>query len=416
MEKRAFMQPQKALLSETGFAAESLLAPAQALAVYFARVLFEAPAVEEVARDAARGRVLASEIRTDADYPLAPRSNMDGYAILAASVPGTLQIAGDVRMGQATACGIDGTQAARIPTGGVLPPGADAVVPIEEARAGDGTVSIEGRAERGQNVIPRGADMRAGDVVLSAGRTLHAAHIGLLASLGIERVPVYRTPLVGIVSSGDEIVPVSQRPRAGEVRDSNRYAIAASLQAMGLRTKHYPTVGDAPGELADALRLMAAECDAIVASGGSSVGAHDRLPEAVAQFEPGVVVHGLRIKPGKPALFGAAGSTPIVGLPGNPASASIVLEAVAASIFLKLTGANHRQSVERLPLTAALRGRPGWTWYVPVAIEDARARPLELRSFSVRLAAQADGYVVVHPDAPAIDAGDEVVVHRFWGT
>jgi molybdopterin molybdotransferase len=410
------MQPQKALLSETGFAAESLLAPSEALAVFFERVLFEVPAVEEVARDAARGRVLASDIRADADYPLAPRSNMDGYAIVAASVPGTLQVAGDVRMGHAAACEIDATHAARIPTGGVLPPGADAIVPIEEVRAGDGTVSIEGRAERGQHVIPRGADMRAGDVVLAGGRTLHAAHIGLLASLGIERVPVYRRPLVGIVSSGDEIVPVSQRPRAGEVRDSNRYAIAASLDAMGVRTKHYPTAGDAPGELADALRLMVAECDAIVASGGSSVGTHDRLPEAVAQFEPGVVVHGLRIKPGKPALFGASGSTPIVGLPGNPASASIVLEAVAAPIFFKLAGANYRQSVERLPVTAALRGRTGWTWYVPVAIEDGRARPLELRSFSVRLAAQADGYVVVPADSPAIDAGDEVAVHRFWGT
>jgi molybdopterin molybdotransferase len=275
---------------------------------------------------------------------------------------------------------------------------------------------VEQRVERGQNVILRGADMRAGEVVLAAGRTLHAAHIGLLASLGIERVRVYRRPLVGIVSSGDEIVPVSQRPRAGEVRDSNRYAIAATLQAMGLRTKHYPTVGDAPGELADALRLMAGECDAVVASGGSSVGAHDQLPEAVAQFEPGVVVHGLRIKPGKPALFGADGSTPIVGLPGNPASASMVLEAVAAPIFFKLTGASYRQPVERLPLAAPLRGRAGWTWYVPVAIEEARARPLELRSFSVRLAAQADGYVVVPADSPAIEAGDEVVVHRFWGT
>jgi molybdopterin molybdotransferase len=416
MEKRAIMQPQKALLSATGFATESLLAPADALAAYFARVRSETPATERVARDDARGRVLASDISADQDYPAAMRSSMDGYAIASEWSPGEFSVVGDVRMGESGSPLLERRQTVRIPTGGVLPAGADAVVPIEDVRSEGDRIFVDQPIAAAEYVVARGADMRAGAPVLPAGTALHGAQIGLLASLGIERVDVYRRPVVGIVSNGDEIVPPSERPRAGQVRDSNRYAIAATLQAMGSQPKHYPTVGDAPGELARTFREILAECDAVVASGGSSVGAHDRLPEAVAQFDPGIIVHGLKIKPGKPALFGAAGSKPILGLPGNPVSALMVLEAVAAPIFVRLAGAPFRPAIERLRLAGPLRGRPGWTWFVPVAINDSQAWPLELHSFSVSLAARAAGYVVVLPDAAGLSAGDEVAVHRFWGT
>jgi molybdopterin molybdotransferase len=413
MEKRAIMQPQKALLSEAGFAADSLSTPGEALAAFFQRVTIAAPSVETVARDESRGRILASQVVADEDYPGASRSSMDGFAVAAIGTPGMFSIVGSVRMGELPSGTVGAAQAARIPTGGVLPPGTDAVVPIESARVNGDSAAIEQSVAVGENVIPRGADMRSGETVLAPGTVIGPAQIGLLASLGIGRVDVYRRPLVGVVSSGDEIVPPSQRPSPGQVRDSNRYAIAAALEAMGVTVQHYPTVDDAEDSLASVLREMLHQCDAVVANGGSSVGAHDRLPEAVARFDPGVIVHGLRVKPGKPALLGAAGAKPIVGLPGNPASALFVLEAVAAPIFFALAGAPYRPVTQRLRLTAAVRGRAGWTTYVPVEIEGDGARPLEMRSFSVRLAARAGGYLVVSPEACELHAGDEVTVHRF---
>jgi molybdopterin molybdotransferase len=413
MEKRAIMQPQKPLLSEAGFAAGSLSTPSEALAAFFRRVTIATPGVETVARDESRGRILASALVADDDYPAAPRSAMDGFAIAASGAPGTFEIVASVRMGESPNGAIGVAQAARIPTGGVLPPGSNAVVPIESVRVAGDSIVVEGSVPTADNVIPRGADMRAGETLVSRGVTIGPAQIGLLASLGIDRVDVYRRPLVGVVSSGDEIVPPTQRPLPGQVRDSNRYAVAAALEAMGASVKHYPTVDDAEDSLATALRRMLNECEAVVANGGSSVGVHDRLPDAVAQFEPGVIVHGLRIKPGKPALLGAGGEKPIIGLPGNPASALFVLEAVAAPILFALAGATYRPAAERLRLTAPARGRAGWTTYVPVEIDGDGAVPLEMRSFSVRLAARAAGYLVVSPDAHELRAGDEVTVYRF---
>ncbi|HEY3674905.1 MAG TPA: molybdopterin molybdotransferase MoeA [Candidatus Tumulicola sp.] len=407
------MQPQKALLSEAGFAADSLSTPGETLAAFFRRVTIATPSVETVERSESRGRILASRVVAEDDYPASARSSMDGFAIAAGGAPGTFDIVASIRMGESPSVPVSAAQAARIATGGVLPPGTDAVVPVESCRVRGDFTTVEQPVTVGENVVPCGADMCAGEAVLAAGIAIGPAQIGLLASLGIEHVDVYRRPLVGIVSSGDEIVPPSQRPMPGQVRDSNRYAIGAALEAMGARIEHYPTVDDAEDSLANVLREMLDECDAVVANGGSSVGVHDRLPDAVARFEPGVIVHGLRIKPGKPALFGASGMKPIVGLPGNPASALFVLEAVAAPIFFALAGAPHHPVTERLRLSAAVRGRPGWTSYVPVEIEDGSARPLEMRSFSVRLAARAGGYLVASPDAYELRAGDEVTVHRF---
>jgi molybdopterin molybdotransferase len=338
---------------------------------------------------------------------------MDGFAIAANGLPGILRIVATVRMGEPGTTQMGPLQAARIPTGGVLPPGTDAVVPIEDVRVDGETITVDRPVAPGDNAIPRGADMRADEVVMEPGLKLHAGSIGLLASLGIERVEVLRRPVIGIVSSGDEIVAPSQRPKAGQVRDSNRYAIAAALRAMGATPKQYPTVGDAAGELVSALNSALSECDAVVASGGSSVGTHDRLPDAVATFDPGVIAHGLRIKPGKPALFGASGIKPVLGLPGNPASALFVLQAVMAPIVYRLAGAPYRPAVQRLRLSASLQGRPGWTWFAPVATGADGARPLELRSFSVSVGARADGYVVIPPDRPRLEAGEDVDVYRF---
>jgi molybdopterin molybdotransferase len=421
MERRAITPTANALLPGRGFDEEKLVAPRQAIVAFFSRVTVTRPSHESVALEDARGRILAEDAVAGDDFPAAARSAMDGFAVAAASTPGTLRVVGDVPMGAAGDVRIEAGCAVRIPTGGTLPAGADAVVPIEDAVATEGIVRVDGRVAQGTNVIAAGDDMRRGERVLQAGRRIGAPEMGVLASLGYARVPVYRQPAVAVLSSGDELVAVSERPRPGEVRDSNRYAVAASLEAMGTRARHYPTLRDEPVEFERGLRTALEECDAVVVTGGSSVGERYRLPAAVASLgEPGIVVHGLRLRPGKPTLFGAAGGKPIVGLPGNPTSALMMLEAVAAPIVAALTGGTIRPPAIAARLAEPARSRPGWTWFVPVALGDEPgtplAHPLPLRSFSVSLTARAGGYLIMDERDDTWPAGDIVTVHRFLGS
>jgi molybdenum cofactor synthesis domain-containing protein len=418
MEKRALMQSANAVLPETGFAVERLLAPHQAIVAFFARVGIAPPAVERIGLGDALGRVLAKPVAAEDDYPNADRSLMDGFALCARATPGEFAIVDDVRMGTSPDITISRGFAARIATGGVLPRGSDAVVPVEDVRRNGDSFVTETALQPAENVVARGADMRRGDAVLSAPRRVRAPEIGVLATLGFTTVEVFRRPVVAVFSSGDELVDPSVRPGVGQVRDSNRHVVAASLQAMGAIPRHYPTLHDEAPEFESALQSALKECDAVVVTGGSSVGERDRLPRAVESIAtPGIVVHGLRVKPGKPTLFGADGGKPILGLPGNPTSAVMMLQAVAAPIVGALCGAPFAAPTLQAKLCAPARSRAGWTWYVPVRLHDdggtPLAEPLALGSFSVSLTARADGYIVMGEREEELPAGTPVTVVRF---
>jgi len=396
------------------FDAKHLLPPNEALERYFARVALAAPATERVALDAARQRILARTIAADDDYPNSPRSAMDGFAVVAASTPGSLRLAGEVRIGAQPARALASGEAMRVPTGGALPDGADAVVPLEDAHVDGDEVRVRERVTAGDAVVARGSDMRAGETPLDAGRCIGSPELAVLATLGFAEISVYRRPVVAVISSGDEIVAPETRPLGARVRDSNRYALAASLEALGARVHHVPVVPDAAGALEAALCAALERCDAAVVTGGSSVGVRDLTPGAIASLgEPGVVVHGLRVRPGKPTLLAAIGTKPVVGLPGNPLSALVMLEAVAAPIVAALTGASISYDETDATLAQALRAPEGWTWYVPVALDGRVATPLPLHSFATSVAARASGYVVVDGDRAAYEIGDPVRVRRF---
>jgi molybdenum cofactor synthesis domain-containing protein len=397
-----------------------LLPPRQAIVAFLTRVPLAPLGVERVALEHALGRVIAEPIAADDDYPNAPRSLMDGFAVVAQATPGRFEIIGDVSMGAPSRAAATKESALRIPTGGVVPPGADAVVPIEDVRIDGRFITIEEAVPVSANLAERAGDMRRGETVLEPRRRVRAAEVGVLAALGVTEVPVYRRPVVAVLSSGDELVEPAVQPAPGQIRDSNRYAVAASLRAIGAVPRHYPTLRDEAAEFEAALATALAECDAVAVTGGSSVGDRDRLPGAVAQIaEPGVVVHGLRVKPGKPTLLGAHGSKPIIGLPGNPTSALMMLEAVGAPILAAVSGAAIRSSSVPAQLGAPARSRKGWTWYIPVRLQDDAggrvAHPLALRSFSVSLAARADGFIIMEELDEEWPPGTPVTVHRFLG-
>jgi molybdopterin molybdotransferase len=263
--------------------------------------------------------------------------------------------------------------------------------------------------------------MRPGDCVLDAGRRIGGPELAVLATLGIVDVPVFRRPRVAIVSTGDELVDASQQPGRGQVRDSNRWALAASLIALGCVPVQRPVALDTPEALAEALRSALEGNDAVVLTGGSSVGVRDLTPRVIDGLgKPGVIVHGLRVKPGKPTVFAMLDGKPVIGLPGNPASSLMILEAVAAPIFSRLAGESATPEAAIAAIAERpFAGRQGWTWFVPAEIryEDGRAlaSPLVLRSAHTSLLARAHGYVVIGPDNATIPAGEPVSVRRFSG-
>lgn len=401
-----------------GFQVDALLAPEEALRRYFERAGLRAPQTEFVPLERALGRILAQDMAADAAYPAAPRSAMDGFAVRAAQTPGVLRIAGAIRMGHAWDGTLPENGALRIPTGGVVPAGADAVVPVEDARVNGEIVEIPTAVPSGDCITPAGSDMREGERLLDAGRRIGGPEMGLLATLGAVAVPVYRKPVFAVISSGDELVDPSGVPGPAQVRDSNRWAIAGALEALGVAVRHLPTAPDEPGRLEALLREALATADAVVLTGGSSVGERDLTPRIVEKLgHPGVIVHGLRVKPGKPTVLAAVEGKAVLGLPGNPASALMILEAVASPVVRALAGGGPHPSAVECVLGEPYRKRKGWTWYVPVRLEQTRssmtAYPLEMRSSSVSLLARASGFLQLGEGVEALSAGAQVTVRRF---
>lgn len=402
-----------------GFVPSQMLAPEQAIIAYFARARIAPPGTEHVHLDAALGRVLAEDIRALEDHPSHARSTMDGFAVASAGRSERRRLVGEVRMGHAPPRGIDLGEAMRIPTGGALPEGADAVVPVEDVVEESGAIALNAPVAAGDALTPRGSDIRTGEVALQAGRRIGGPELGVLATLGVAEVPVFRRPLFGVVSTGDELIDVGSAPSLGQVRDSNRYAIAGALRAMGAEVSHFPHSIDEPDALRDLLVGVLADCDAIVLTGGSSVGARDVVPRVVSGLgEPGVIVHGIRLKPGKPTMLAAIGDTPVLGLPGNPTSSLTVLETVGLPIVCACTGERfYRPNTLDATADEPFVGREGWTWFMPAQVRSVGgrmlARPLRLHSAHVTLPARAAGYATVGEYPSRVDKGEPIRITRY---
>jgi putative molybdopterin biosynthesis protein len=401
-----------------GFQVDALLAPEQALTRYFDSANLRAPLVEYVSLDRAFGRVLAEPLVADSAYPAAARSAMDGFALRAQETPGRFAVAGEIRMGHAWESPLAPRTAVRIPTGGVVPTGADAVVPIEDVRSSGGGIEVTTALEPGDCITPAGSDMRAGELLLRSGRRIGGPESALCATLGVMAVPVFKKPVFAVISSGDELIDPAGTPSPAQVRDSNRWGIAATLEALGAAVRHAATAPDEPARLEALLREALATSDGVFLTGGSSVGERDLTPRIVERLgKPGVIVHGLRVKPGKPTVLGAVDGKPVIGLPGNPTSALMILEAVAQPIVRALCGGGAHTAGVPATLAQRFSKRAGWTWFVPVRLEHTAggplAHPLEMRSSSVSLMARASGFLELGEEVHDLPAGTQVEMRRF---
>jgi len=386
-------------------------------------------ATEVVPVEEAAGRVLATAVRAGLDVPHFTRSYMDGYAVRArdtrdasAARPAHLRIVGSVEMGHPARRRVGRGEALRIPTGGMLPPGADAVVMVEHTHEpGDTTVAVERAATPGQHVMRRGEDVRRGQIVMRPGRRLRPHDVGALSGIGLTRVRVHRRPRVAVIATGDEIVPPDVTPRPGQVRNVNHYALRALIAAEGGVAVDIGVLPDDRAVIARALARALRDADVVLMSGGSSVGVKDHTPAVVRGLRGArVLVHGIRVKPGKPTLIARVGRRAVLGLPGNPTSALVIFELFGVPLLRRVGGEPWGRALAPRPLVsahlaAAVASQPGREDWIRVALAegpDGRrlARPLAGGSGEIFSFVRADGLLRVPAESRGLAAGARVEV------
>ena len=315
------------------------------------------PDLELVALEAAPSRYCAETISAALSVPPADNSAMDGYAVASQDVPGTLTVSQRVPAGLAP-LPLEAGTAARIFTGAEIPEGADAVILQEDAAAGEGQITLPA-AQPGQHIRRLGSDIQPGDQLVGAGHRLTPQDIGLLASIGLNAVPVFRPLKVAVLTTGDELrEPGSGDLDPGQIFNSNRFSLAAQIRALGMTVIDGGNRPDDPNQIGEALERAAAEADCIVTAGGVSVGEEDHVKSQIEQ-RGALDLWKLAIKPGKPLAFGHVAGTPIFGLPGNPVSAFITFALVAKPWLIKRQG-GHPSPMQRFPVRAAFSmKRPG---------------------------------------------------------
>ncbi|MDX6411645.1 MAG: molybdopterin molybdotransferase [Gaiellaceae bacterium] len=315
---------------------EELLTLADALAAVLERA--RPLAVEQVRLDAAAGRVLARDAASTVDLPPFASSAMDGFAVRAADTPGTLPVVAHIPAGRPAPRALGAGEAMGIATGGVVPDGADAVIPIEYVVQHDNEVEIGDSAEAGANVRPRGGDVRAGQVVVSAGTRLGPAQIGALAAAGLAGVDTSARPRVVVLTTGSELRRPGEPLGPGQIYEANGAMLGAALASTGAVVIPLAAVADDEDAHRAALE-RGLEADVLVTSGGVSVGPHDLVRRVEAELGVDEVFWRVALKPGKPVSFGVRGSTLVFGLPGNPVSSLVCFELFVRPAVLALQGA-----------------------------------------------------------------------------
>lgn len=375
------------------------------------------------------GRVLGGDVVAGEDLPRFSRSCMDGYAVHAQDLFGAgessgayLEMVGTVAVDKAPDFELFPGQCAAITTGGTLPKGADAVLMIEHSEdLGGGYVEGLRSVAPGDNVMLAGEDAARGAVVFSAGRRLRVPELGLLAALGFAQVPVYRRPEVGVLSTGDELVAVHEEPKPGQVRDVNSVALACLVEEAGGIARPLGRIPDSLEALSNAMHQALESCDMLLVSGGSSIGVRDLTIEAIETLpESEILVHGVAISPGKPTIVARAAGKPILGLPGQVASAQVVMLVFGQPLVRHLAGddlaftARH-QSVKSAELALNLASRQGREDYVRVRLEERPGRaplawPRQGKSGLLRTLVEAHGLVCVPSNLEGLTKGAGVEV------
>ena len=384
------------------------------------------------------GRILAEDIIAPHPLPEFQRTTVDGYAVRARdtfgasdSLPAYLTLVGEVPMGDAPKVELfEGGQCALIHTGGMLPNGADAVVMLEYTQQTSevfkdlgglpGEIEIFRAVAEGENIIRIGEDVAQGQNILPKGTLIRPAEIGGLLALGFTSVKVAKKIRVGLISTGDEVIDPDQSPKPGQVRDINSYTLGALVEKSGGVAHRYGIIGDQLEALKEAAAKALSECDVVIITAGSSASTRDMTADVIRSLgEPGVLVHGINTRPGKPTIFGVCNGRAVIGLPGNPVSALVNGYLFVMPVIEKLLGAVPKPKATVLAkLTVNLPSQAGREDWIPVrlianrqsSIVNYDADPIFGKSNLIFTLASADGLLRIHPDATGLSAGEIVEV------
>jgi len=377
------------------------------------------------------GRIVANEIISPENLPPYPRSTMDGYAVKAKDtfgasekLPAYLEISGDVPMGAFPEHGPQPGACYAIATGGILPPGTDAVVMLEHTVAiDDRMIEIVQPVATGCNIITAGEDIAKEEMLLSAGHRIRPQDIGLLAGVGLKNINVFRRVRVGIMSTGDEIVPFAQSPNPGKTRDTNSASLAAQTKITNAIPTFYGIAADNEEMLHSLLQKAKKTNDIVLLSGSSSVGARDLGEKVIAQMgSPGIIVHGVSVKPGKPVIIARVDDTMIFGLPGHPVSAAVSFDLFVKPAIIYLSGIADdglpRHRILKTRLMRNLSSAPGRTDFVRVQIKtiegkEPEAYPILGKSGALSTMVKAHGFIEIAEKLQGVKEGEIVEVKLF---
>jgi len=406
-----------------------LVSPGEALAKWLSAIPQSSGLrIEEIETVSALDRILAEEVASPHPLPPFARSTVDGYAVRAEdtfgaspSAPSYLRIIGEVTMGSVSTLQVSGGEATVVHTGGAIPSGANAVVMLEDTQdVPGGEIEVHRALGIGKNIIGEGEDVKQGEVVLEPGHRLRPQEIGGLMALGKLQVSVFARPRVAILSTGDEVVPPEAEPAAGQVRDVNSYTLSALVERAGSIPLRYGIIPDQLDALRAAARKAHAESEMVLIAAGSSVSARDITADVIQELgPPGVLVHGVALRPGKPTILALCGRVPVVGLPGNPVSAMVVAGLFVIPVLRKLLGLRGPAWPATLAATlaanvASVAGRED---YLPVRLEMSPegplAQPVYGRSNLIFTLVRADGLVRIPAEATGLEKGERVEVRLF---
>ena len=410
-----------------------LMPPKEALGLLMANLSFN-PTGEEIDTSCALGRVLVSPVISPHPLPAFPRSTVDGFAVRAEdtfgasdSLPAYLGVVGEVSMGSQPTFGLTSGTCALIHTGGMLPQGSDAVIMVENTQVVQlGEIEALRAVSVGENILKEGEDVAQGEVVIQAGVRLGPPEIGGLMAVGITRITVARRPRVGILSSGDEVVSPDAEVSSGQVRDINSYSLSALIEQAGGIPVRYGIIPDDAEKLSQAASQALRECDMVVVTAGSSASVRDLTSQVIDKLgKPGVLVHGVNVKPGKPTILAACAGEegnspkPVIGLPGNPVSALVIAYLFIVPTLNRMQGmtVQEKQLFVQAKITLNLSSQAGREDWIPVKVSMDRytvmAEPVFGKSNLIFTLVRADGLALIPTDATGIEAGDLVQVYLF---
>lgn len=381
---------------------------------------------EYIGIENALGRVLAEDIIARENIPDFIRSTVDGYAVKSENtiganeaLPAFLNRIGEVKMGEETSLCLGEHETVYVPTGGMVPQGADSMVMIEYTDVFGDEIAINKPAANLENIIGIGDDVSDGECALKKGLRIKTQHIGVLAALGYSQVKVKRRPRVSILSTGDELVAVDQKPSMGQIRDVNTYSLQSMVTAIGCQVVEIKRLKDDFEHLKAALTSAKENSDIVFLSGGSSVGNHDMTSDVInAAGAPGVLVHGIAIKPGKPTIVARIDETAVFGLPGHPASCVIAFKAVVEPFIQEvlMDVENEPQRIEAVS-GFQMHVSSGRDVFFMVTLDNSNnqmtVQPVKGKSGMVSMFSRADGYIEIPMEKEGLEIGEKITVTLF---